>query len=274
MGSEQENREGAADVAPPKRARAKQDHDWYRSVEWDADIAAAFEAKLARARSARGEYLRVQGSTLALQEGPHERLREVGRELLTRFMAETAASGAGPARVNSGGSALAQSFALSGRYAEAALEFRAVLRRIDEAGTSSYTSGAVEFELAEVLLHLGGRSSLAEADALLRAAEPEMRRTPFFRNRLVSYLTARARVARQLGDPDAASNYARAALDLIAIQSAPLPRHPGVGVPHVDATTRKELERLVAVRRRRRWPFGGLRNTGQPTSSPTPPTPS
>lgn len=271
MGSEQHNRESAAEAAPPKRAQAKRDHDWYRSIDWDEDTAAAFEARLSRARSSRGEYLRVQGTTLALRRGPHERLREAGRDLLARFMAETEASGGGLAHVNGGGSVRAQSLALSGRWAEAATEYRAVLRRIDEAGTSSYTTGAVEFELAEVLLRLDGRRSLAEADALLRAAEPEVGRNQFFRNRLVSYWTARARVARRLGDSDAASTHARVALDLLALQTAPMPQHPGVGVPHVDATTRQELERLVAVRRTW-WPLSRHRDPALPTSSPTPPT--
>lgn len=37
--------------------------DWFRNSEWDETIAAAFEAKLARARD-KAQYLRIQGSTL------------------------------------------------------------------------------------------------------------------------------------------------------------------------------------------------------------------
>lgn len=38
--------------------------EWYRNERWDAAIEAAFDAKLARTRSQRSQYLRIQGSTL------------------------------------------------------------------------------------------------------------------------------------------------------------------------------------------------------------------
>jgi hypothetical protein len=38
--------------------------DWFRNADWNADIEAAFEAKLARCRSQGTQYLRIQGSTL------------------------------------------------------------------------------------------------------------------------------------------------------------------------------------------------------------------
>ena len=38
--------------------------DWYRNTDWDAEIEAGFEAKLARTRGQRAQYLRIQGSTL------------------------------------------------------------------------------------------------------------------------------------------------------------------------------------------------------------------
>ena len=38
--------------------------DWYRNSDWDAEIEAAFEARLARSRSQKAQYLRIQGSIL------------------------------------------------------------------------------------------------------------------------------------------------------------------------------------------------------------------
>ena len=38
--------------------------DWYRNTDWNAEIEAAFEVKLARAKAQRTQYLRIQGSTL------------------------------------------------------------------------------------------------------------------------------------------------------------------------------------------------------------------
>lgn len=38
--------------------------DWYRNTDWNAEIEASFEARLARTRGQRAQYLRIQGSTL------------------------------------------------------------------------------------------------------------------------------------------------------------------------------------------------------------------
>jgi tetratricopeptide (TPR) repeat protein len=52
--------------------------DWYRNTHWDAEIEAAFEAKLARVRAQKAQYLRIQGSTLK------DRHPEVAVRLLSR----------------------------------------------------------------------------------------------------------------------------------------------------------------------------------------------
>lgn len=55
--------------------------DWYRNAEWNAEIASAFEAKLARARR-KAEYLSLQGQSL-ISNAP-----KVARELLQRAVLE------------------------------------------------------------------------------------------------------------------------------------------------------------------------------------------
>ncbi len=52
--------------------------EWYRNREWTAAIAAEFEARLARSRAQKAQYLRIQGSTL---KDSHP---EVAVELLQR----------------------------------------------------------------------------------------------------------------------------------------------------------------------------------------------
>ncbi|MBF4607788.1 HEAT repeat domain-containing protein [Curtobacterium sp. VKM Ac-1393] len=251
---------------PTKRLRPRRGDDWYRSAEWNDTIAAAFEAELARSRSSRREYLRIQGGTLALRADADEAIREAGRTLLRRYMAECAEVGQSPALVNGGGEALATSLALSGRLHEAVDEYRHVLRRVDEDGSDSFTTGMAEVLLAEVLIRLGDDASLAEADVLLTGFEPEMRRTAFFRDRVVRYLTARARVASRQGRAEDAADHARRALAVLAVEEAPLPRHPGVGVPADDPERDTELHALAEprpstakARRRVRSPFRRMR---------------
>lgn len=253
---------------PPKRPRPmpRRGDDWYRSTEWNDTIAATFEVELARSRSSRREYLRIQGATLAHRADTDEATREAGRTLLRRYMAECAEAGQSPALVNGGGEALATSLALSGRLHEAVDEYRHVLRRVAEGGSDSFTTGMTEVLLAEVLIRLGDDASLAEADVLLTGFEPEMRRTAFFRDRVVRCLTARARVASREGRAEDAADHARRALAVLAVEEAPLPRHPGVGVPADDPERDAELHAFVAPRpsaatsrRRFRSPFRRVR---------------
>lgn len=56
--------------------------DWYRSTRWDAETEAAFNRKLARSRSQRAQYLRIQGSLLK------DRHPAAAIELLRRCIAE------------------------------------------------------------------------------------------------------------------------------------------------------------------------------------------
>ena len=41
------------------------DAHWYRNTDWNDEIAAAFEARLARARTQKSQYMRIQGQALA-----------------------------------------------------------------------------------------------------------------------------------------------------------------------------------------------------------------
>lgn len=56
--------------------------EWYRHRSWNAEIAADFERRLARARTQKAQYLRIQGSTLI---GSHP---DAAIELLRRCIAE------------------------------------------------------------------------------------------------------------------------------------------------------------------------------------------
>jgi len=252
--------------AAPKRARSPRDDNWYRSTEWNAAIAEAFEGRLARSRSSRGEYLRIQGSTLANREEADEPTREAGRALLWQYIAEHEQAKGSLMSINGIHETLGSSYVISDRLDDAVDEYRQALRGIAECGSSSMTSGATELLLAEALLRLGDAASLAEADSLLVEVEPEIQKTGFFRDRVVRYLTARARVAARRGRAEEAAGHAIAALTVLDIKEAPLPRHPGVGVPVSNPDLVRELRRLAdgesaAPKRRPRFgfPFGRRR---------------
>lgn len=52
--------------------------DWYRNTRWNAEVEAAFEAKLARSRNQKAQYLRIQGSILK-DSHPAAAIRLLGR---------------------------------------------------------------------------------------------------------------------------------------------------------------------------------------------------
>jgi hypothetical protein len=60
--------------------------DWFRGTSWDGRTRETFEAKLARARSGRAEYLRIKGAELT--RSTKKPVRRAGRELVRRVLTE------------------------------------------------------------------------------------------------------------------------------------------------------------------------------------------
>src|SRR5437660_4560561 len=58
--------------------------DWYRRTTWTSGDAGDFEAKLARARGSRSEYLRIQALTLVETDDPN--LAVPALELAQRYL--------------------------------------------------------------------------------------------------------------------------------------------------------------------------------------------
>lgn len=57
-------------------------NDWYQNTSWDEEIEASFRGKLARSRSSRAQYLRIQASCLA-RTHPNDALRLIEEYLET-----------------------------------------------------------------------------------------------------------------------------------------------------------------------------------------------
>jgi hypothetical protein len=225
------------------------DKEWFRSSQWSKEIEAEFEKRLARARpSRRAQYIRIQAAHLL--DKPDKFRIGVGRSLLERL--ERDFSDTDPFQVKSGTEMLADSYVKTREYALAETTYRTLLRQVVQSPNGySGTSGLGQLAMAEVLTHLGGKSRLREAEELLSSVELRIRETPFFRNSVLRYLVARARLAAKNRD-EAAAMYARLALETADDNRPRLPRHPTIGIPHADAGLRRELDRIVR-RYGKRW---------------------
>jgi hypothetical protein len=225
------------------------DKDWFRSSQWSAEIEAEFEKRLARARPrSRAQYIRIQA--VHLLDKPDRFRIGIGRTLLERL--ERDFSETDPYEVKSGTEMLADSFLKTREYGLAETTYRKLLEHVARSPKGfSGTSGLGELGLAEALTRLGGQPRLREAEQLLSSVELRIRETPFFRNSVLRYLVARARLAAKNRD-GAAAMYARRALETADDSQPRLPRHPTVGIPHADARLRRELDRIIR-RYGKRW---------------------
>ena len=98
-------------------------HNWYRSPAWDAQIEAGFEERLRRARPAnRPQYIRIQATYLL--ESPDLGVREAGRGLLRRVIAEYPPDLEAKSAMEQLGSSLAD----DGRFGEAEQALRETIR--------------------------------------------------------------------------------------------------------------------------------------------------
>ena len=150
------------------------DKDWFRSSSWNDQIAAEFERRLraGAVERSRAQYIRIQGSHLISQPSPE--LRSVGRELLSRVVAEYGEDDDIHAKFAV--EQLAGSLAEEGRLEEAEAMYRRARDLIahNKIGASG-TSGLAGLALAELLIRKSDPASLSEATQVLDQDGPEMR---------------------------------------------------------------------------------------------------
>jgi hypothetical protein len=225
-------------------------HDWYRSPAWDAQIEAGFEERLRRARPAsRAQYIRIQATYLL--ESPDPGVREAGRGLLQRVIAQDPDDIQAKTAMEQLGSSLAD----DARLGEAEEALRETLRMCADSSIGrSGTTGTTELRLAEVILAGGDTARIAEAGELLDAAQPQVMRLRSFRNVVFRHLLASARVAWLRHDP-AAPQLARDALAVAAETAPSFPRHPGAARATASGDEVAELEKFAN---------GHLRTGGHP----------
>jgi hypothetical protein len=140
---------------------------------------------------------------------------------------------------------LSGSLADDGQAAEAELVLRETLRMCSNSSIGrSGTSGTPELRLAELLLASGDTDRLDEVADLLEIVEPEFERQRVFRNVVLRYLVASARLAHRRHNR-AAAQLARDALVVAAETTPPLPRRRSQGRPSASAELTQELHRIA-----------------------------
>jgi len=221
------------------------DSDWFRSSKWDDSLAAAFEAKLRRARArSRPQYIRIQGVHLIAQAD--QSTRAAGRELLQRVIDEYGEQDA--LQSDWAAENLVDALVADDRLDEAEALTRKLIARRDGDPTA-WRGGRADLDLAlaEMLLHHGDTTSLREADERLDRSDEAVKQASMFRNLVLRHLVARARVANGLGDRERARQYADGALEVAAETTPSLPRHPDVGRPDATRDLIDELRKLSST---------------------------
>jgi tetratricopeptide (TPR) repeat protein len=206
------------------------DDDWFRGPAWDTRTRKRFDEKLGRARSGRSQYLRIKG--LGLTEADDPDIRAAGRELLHRVLDEHPDD---DLQVQLAHYALAASLQQEGELEPAAKHYRLALT----IGRSDAANAGLA--LAELITHAHWAPRYDEALELL--VDSEALDTPF-PSVLFRWNVTAARLAFRTGNQIDARECAERALQLLAENRAPFPRHPGVGLIETDERTVRELMEL------------------------------
>jgi tetratricopeptide (TPR) repeat protein len=203
------------------------DDDWYRNLCWDAETEAAFEARLARSRSQKAQYLRIQGSLLK-QSHP-----EVAVRLLERC-----AEQADPFHVAHAHAEAAHARYLLGDIDGALHSFEAAMDQ-QAAEPMFRTSAAFDYALVVALHECADRYDRALA-ALARDVEP------FFSSMQFEASGARALIFAARGQWQEARIAARRALQAAGDRIGWIPGRPDVGiVPDEDNPLSRRLRAIV-----------------------------
>jgi tetratricopeptide (TPR) repeat protein len=209
--------------------------DWYRTADWSAAAAGAFEEKLRRARPHnRPQYLRIKA--LALLQADEDENRKVGRELLRRLVREYPDS----FDVSWAQEFLADAYREEGQAVEAEELYRAALRTYE---INPNVKGYAHLGLAALILDTAQDSKYEEMEVLLDSLDPTSDLA--LRNAQFKWAVLRARLATRLGKQEDAQQFASAGLRLAELEEPQFPRHPDVAQIQPEVTTLDELRRLA-----------------------------
>jgi tetratricopeptide (TPR) repeat protein len=201
--------------------------DWYRHTDWDAEIEAAFEARLARTRTQKAQYLRIQGAMLK-DSHPAVALR-----LLERCIAERDAAHVAHAHLNA-----AHAHYMLGDVDSALDSLEAAMEQ-QQREPMFRTSAAFDYAMLVALHCLPDRYD--RAMGALEGADDA-----FFATMLFQARTAQAMIYAARGRKDEARQAAREALAAADIREGWIPGYPDVGVlPEGDSPVFDRLRALA-----------------------------
>ena len=200
--------------------------EWYRNNSWNAEVSAAFESKLRRAKR-KEQFLRIQASTLA------HTFPKVAHSLLDRYFALPDDFDHAQAYVDR-----ASAFLAEGKLAEAVASYEAALARervFPKLLTQAY------LELPYLIATLRVQQKYSRAQKLLDFHQSRlMLPVDYFKSN-----TAHALISQALGEPARARVFAQAALAAAAKESSGLQHHPQLGLVNASfSEVEAQLRRL------------------------------
>lgn len=185
--------------------------DWFRNIDWNADIASRFDEKLRRARR-KEQYVRIQASTLAPTHP------EIALELLARYFAM-------PDKFDHAQAHVDRATALQGlgRIDDAADAYEAALARESEF-PNLQTQAYLKLPLLIATARLESRFD--RALALLQQHENRL----MFPVEHFMWHAAQALIMVGQGDRNAARRHARSALAVASKEHSGIARHASAGL--------------------------------------------
>ena len=205
-------------------------NDWYRNTEWNDEIAAAFHAKLARARSQKPQYLVIQAGCLA-RAHPQAALVLIGQYFATgdTFHASSARNIESTA------------YLAIGKPEDAVAALKRALAREEEFPNFT-TNARLSFPSMVALKRIRAEYDYALEILNLRF-KPEDQNVPL--NRYIDQ-GVRALIADDLGDRERARDFAQAALEAADDRAPVFAKHPGIGlVESTDTEFGRRIKRIA-----------------------------
>lgn len=201
--------------------------DWYRNTRWNADIEAAFDAKLARSRSQKAQYLRIQGSILK-DSHPEAAIRLFDRCIAERDPFQTA-----HALLD-----MAHAYYVMGDVERALVTLEATVEQQVQEPISRTTA---PYDYA-MLVALHERTERYDRALEMLASADD----PLFATMVFEAEAARAVIYASKGEVERAQRAARSAMSARGVRTGWIPGHPDVGVvPDGDDPLSKRVRAIA-----------------------------